>query len=188
MIIIVEDIGTIVANNLKGIRKDRKLSLDKVAELTDVSKSMLGQIERGESNPTIHTIWKIANGLKVSLTSLIVAKKLEILLVRKEDISPIIEDRGKFRLYPMFPFDDERRFEILNIEIDPGSLSTSEPHEENTIEHLTVHEGELTLRINEEEYKIKAGDGIRYFADQKHSYGNLTEEMIKLSMVIYYPN
>ena len=32
---------------------------------------MIGQIERGESSPTLTTIWKIANGLKVSFTSLI---------------------------------------------------------------------------------------------------------------------
>src|SRR5699024_8195961 len=138
----MEDIGKIVAGNLRSIRKKRSLSLDKVSELTHVSKSMLGQIERGESNPTIQTIWKIANGLKVSLTSLIVAKKPDISIVKKENISPIIEDEGRFRLYPIFPFDDERRFEILSIEIDPESSSRSAPHEEGTIENLTVQEGE----------------------------------------------
>lgn len=38
------------------------------AELSGVSKAMIGQIERGESSPTLSTIWKIANGLKVSFT------------------------------------------------------------------------------------------------------------------------
>lgn len=184
----MQDIGIIVANNFKNIRKNRKLSLDKVSELTGVSKSMLGQIERGESNPTIQTIWKIANGLKISLTSLIVAKKPDILLVKKENIAPIIEDEGRFRLYPMFPFDDERRFEILDIEIDSNSMSKSEPHDENTVEYLTVHEGEITLRIEDEEYTIKAGDGIGYLADKDHSYENLTDKIAKISMVIYYPN
>jgi transcriptional regulator with XRE-family HTH domain len=41
-----------------------------VAKLTGVSKSMLGQIERSEVNPTISTMWKISNGLKASFTSL----------------------------------------------------------------------------------------------------------------------
>ena len=51
----MDNLNLIIANNLKRIRDERKLSLDKVADLTGVSKSMLGQIERGESNPTIST-------------------------------------------------------------------------------------------------------------------------------------
>src|SRR5690554_5668235 len=65
------EIDLVIAKNLKAIRESKKLSLEKVAELTGVSKTMIGQIERGESAPTITTIWKIANGLKVSFTSLI---------------------------------------------------------------------------------------------------------------------
>ena len=49
-----------ISGNLKKIRQQRNLSLDQLAELTDVSKSMLRQIETGRSSPTIATIWKIA--------------------------------------------------------------------------------------------------------------------------------
>ena len=45
-----------IAFNLKRIRKSKNMSLDMLAERTGVSKSMLGQIERGESNPTVSTI------------------------------------------------------------------------------------------------------------------------------------
>ncbi|MDA6151190.1 helix-turn-helix transcriptional regulator, partial [Escherichia coli] len=58
----MEEIHLILAKNLKAFRENKKLSLEKVAELTGVSKTMIGQIERGESSPTITTIWKIANG------------------------------------------------------------------------------------------------------------------------------
>ena len=56
----LENIGHIVAENLKRLREERKLSLDAVAKCSGVSKSMLGQIERGVTNPTISTLWKIA--------------------------------------------------------------------------------------------------------------------------------
>lgn len=56
----MEKINTIISNNIKMIRKKRKMSLDNLSEITGVSKSMLGQIERGESNPTIAVLWKIA--------------------------------------------------------------------------------------------------------------------------------
>jgi len=52
-----------IAQHLQSVRKARGLSLDKTAQLTGVSKAMLGQIERGESSPTIATLWKIATVL-----------------------------------------------------------------------------------------------------------------------------
>ena len=45
----MENISQLVADNLKRLRKERKLSLDAVAQCSGVSKSMLGQIERGET-------------------------------------------------------------------------------------------------------------------------------------------
>ena len=64
----MEDINAVLAENLRRMRENRRLSLDAVARLTGVSKSMLGQIERGEVNPTVSTMWKIAGGLKVNLS------------------------------------------------------------------------------------------------------------------------
>ena len=43
------DMNRVIPENLKNLRAERKLSLGEVSELTGVSKSMLGQIERGES-------------------------------------------------------------------------------------------------------------------------------------------
>ncbi|WP_245827527.1 helix-turn-helix domain-containing protein [Paenisporosarcina indica] len=56
---------------LKKVRHQRGMSLDEIAKLTDVSKALLFQIEKGESNPTVSTIWKIADGLKISFSSLL---------------------------------------------------------------------------------------------------------------------
>ena len=74
----LENIGHIVAENLKRLREERKLSLDAVAKCSGVSKSMLGQIERGVTNPTISTLWKIANGLKISFTSLMMRPETDV--------------------------------------------------------------------------------------------------------------
>ncbi len=65
----MENLTLVIGNKLKNIRNSRNLSLDDVAELTGVSKAMLGQIERGKSNPTVSTLWKISTGLRVSFSS-----------------------------------------------------------------------------------------------------------------------
>ena len=56
----------IVAHNIKLLREKNKLSMDELSKLSGVSKSMLAQIERGEGNPTISTLWKISNGIESS--------------------------------------------------------------------------------------------------------------------------
>ena len=57
------NLNEIIAVNLKRLRAERGFSLGKLSELSGVSKVMLSQIEKGESNPTINTLWKIAGGL-----------------------------------------------------------------------------------------------------------------------------
>ena len=64
-----------IAVNLRRIRKAKNMSLDMLADRTGVSKSMLGQIERGESNPTVSTIGKIVEGLKVPFEQLLYEKE-----------------------------------------------------------------------------------------------------------------
>ena len=91
----MENLNKNLAENLNKIRVERHLSLDKVAQLTEISKSMLGQIEREETNPSISTVWKIANGLKIPLTRLIETTLPEKRLIKKEDIPPLFEDEKK---------------------------------------------------------------------------------------------
>ena len=92
-----------IAVNLKRIRTSKGMSLDVAAEQTGVSKSMLAQIERGEGNPTLSTLWKISNGMKVPFDALTVRPKSPYEIVRKSEIQPLLEDDGKVKNYPLLP-------------------------------------------------------------------------------------
>ncbi len=148
---------------------------------------MLGQIERGESSPTISVVWKIASGLKLSFTSLVDSHQAEINKVTKSSITPLIEDGSRYRLYPFFPFEEGRSFEIYQIEIDKGGSISADPHSDGVEEFIMVFQGELTIDVNDQKYKISAGDSIRFRADKKHGYFNQGETMVRLNMVINYP-
>ena len=80
------------AVNLKRIRLARKMSLEELAEQTGVSKSMLGQIERGESNPTLGTIGKIVSGLRVEFDDLISEPDIEAYKVDRNKLIPSKEE------------------------------------------------------------------------------------------------
>jgi XRE family transcriptional regulator, regulator of sulfur utilization len=183
----VDHLNQLIGDNLKALRAEKNLSLDAVAKLSGVSKSMLGQIERGEVNPTISTMWRIANGLKVSFTSLVTRAQNDSEVVVRAELEPILEDNGKVRNFPVFPFDPERGFEMYAVEMDAGAYLQAEAHSPGTQEFLTVHVGELAIRVAEEEHLLACGDSMRFKADAPHSYHNPGTETAHFGMVIHYP-
>ncbi|AEE14551.1 helix-turn-helix domain protein [Thermodesulfobium narugense DSM 14796] len=183
----MNNLNFIIANNLKKIREERKLSLDKLSEITGVSKSMLGQIERGESNPTVTTLKKITTGLKISFTALLESPKPNVDIVKFNNITPIVEDDGKYRVYPVFTFDGNGRFEIYIVEFDKGSKLKAVAHPDRTQEFITVFEGELKVSLESEELIVSKGDSIRFSADKPHIYFNIHSSITRVSMILYYP-
>lgn len=183
----MHDLNSIVAGNLKRIREEMKLSLERAADITGVSKAMLRQIETGESSPTINTIWKIATGLKIPYTSIINIPQPDTFVISKTDIEPQIEDEGRYKVYSIFPSEDGRRFEVYTVDLEKGGFYSSNAHGERTQEFITVYEGLLTIRLDNEEYTIKKGDSIKFRADRDHSYHNLNDGLTRIGMVIYYP-
>lgn len=184
---ILDKINSVIAENLKRLREERKLSLDNVSKLSGVSKSMLGQIERNEVNPTVTTVWKISNGLKISFTQLMSRPETEIEIIDKANIQPLVEDNGKVRNFPLFPFDITRRFELFTVEIDENGLLNSEAHPQGTQEFITVFSGEVTIHTNNEIFVVPTGTSMRFKADSPHVYHNSGKGLCILSMTIFYP-
>lgn len=183
----MENLNLIIAENLKKLREQRKLSLDAVSRLCGVSKSMLGQIERGDVSPTISTVWKITNGLKISYGDLLSRPETECELIDITQVQPLLEDGGHYRNYMVFPSEDGRRFEMLYIELDPGSRLEAEAHPAGTQEFITVFDGELTVYVGRETFTAKNLGSLRFKADRSHRYQNTGSGLCRLSMVIYYP-
>src|SRR5262245_30440000 len=65
------DLAPVVGRNLRRLRVRRGLSLERLAQKSRVSRAMLGQIELGQSAPTINVLWKIARALGVTFSALI---------------------------------------------------------------------------------------------------------------------
>lgn len=183
----MDTINQIVSENLRQLREQRKLSLDALSRLSGVSKSMLGLIERGDVTPTIATVWKICNGLKISFTELLHRQEADIEVVSKEDIQPFVELDGHFRNYPMFHFDSDRRFEVFNIELDAGRVMEAEAHPEGTQEFITVFSGVLRVVVDKQTLTVGSGGSMRFRADRPHSYENIGAEPCHHTMLIYYP-
>lgn len=180
------DINFAVSYNVKKARELKKLTLDTAAEITGVSRSMLAQIEKGDVNPTISVLWKIANGYKVPFTSLVETLPERVSLIRLEDVNPIFENDGKYINYPTFSFDEDRLFETYRIVIEPHGELKAGPHLFGTEEYITVFEGNVEIVVGDEKFNLHKGDSLRFKADVSHQYKNIGKNEAQLSMLIYY--
>jgi len=59
-----------LGKRIKEIRKIKRLTQEELAEKADMATSYIAMIERGEKNPTLNFIEKIATGLDVNLYQL----------------------------------------------------------------------------------------------------------------------
>ena len=180
------ELQKIIGNNMKSIREQKKLTLESAAKQTGVSRSMLAQIEKGEVNPTISVLWKIANGYKVSFTSLMDPHREAPLLIRAKDVSPLAEDGGRYLNYPAFPFQENKLFETYRIRIAPGGFLPAQPHMAGTEEYITVFGGEIEVCAGQEAFRLAEGDSLRFKADVEHAYKNTGSSPAYLHMLIYY--
>lgn len=112
------DIQQAVAENIHRIRKAQRLSIDRAAELSGVSKSMWGQIERGGANPTVSVLSRMAQGLHVPLEQLIACHDdPPTMLHRAVDVTGQRLCGGKVIAYRLFPFDPESRSESVQLDL-----------------------------------------------------------------------
>ncbi|MFB4162785.1 helix-turn-helix domain-containing protein [Alteribacillus sp. JSM 102045] len=181
-----EQLNAHIGNRLKEIRRHQGLNLEEAASLTGVSKPMLGQIERGESNPTVGTLWKIANGLHVPFTSFIEAARPAVTQVSYKELETLEGDHGGFQVKPVFSKDQYTPFEAFYVDIEPSKSYYSEAHQKGVEEYLFLKEGSMQVRVGENRFELEKGDALRFEADEDHVYENMGQETASFTMIIYY--
>lgn len=166
----------------------KKLSRDRVAELTGVSKAMLGQIERGESSPTVPVLWKISTGLKKSFSSFLqesnINKTIEYSSYKKH--TPIVEENGLMEAYPLFYFESHTGIEIFTIILYPGCNHHSEPHDDGTEEYVIVVQGTMELTVGDNTFNLPTGAALHFPANTSHTYVNSSNDIAIFQNIIHY--
>lgn len=177
-----------ISSILKDLRNQKSWSLDVASQKTGVSKAMLGQIERGESSPTISTLWKIASGFDVSFSSFVedIEPYQKGLIYRKAELKQLHKQDDKINVMPIFPFDENLGFEVFIIELLPGCSHLSPPHQKGVIEHVIPVIGSIEVFVHEEWHKVNQHEGLRFDASLAHGYRNLSGQIALFHDMIHY--
>lgn len=158
------------------------MTLDDLSELTGVSKLTLGNIERGETNPTLAIIWKISKGISLPLLALFTSEK-PVSLYRAGEGLRFSNDEKNWVIEPVFKSND---IEMCRAYLQPNSSYYPEGHHVNTTEIATVMTGSIELQVNGEMYTLNQYDTISFRADDPHAYTNHTNNETVLHISLKY--
>ena len=166
-----DTILTQLPGKLKEARRAQGLSLDAVSKLSGVSRSMVSQIERGESSPTIATLLNLTRALQVDFAGLLdetsPQSRIEVLRAGEH---PVIDKLGtECRILILSPPEDVGAHEVYQLEFGHGGRLDSQPHQRGAREQITVVSGAISVSAGQEKTTLNPGDTARYPADQPHS-------------------
>ena len=159
---------------IQRLRLEHKFTLDQLAAKSGVSKSILSQIERDRSNPTLATIWRITKALESPLENVLSANDSTYRfekLSRNATPEVISEDNG-FRLRILGTLNTVSSVQWYEFNAEPGAELESNSHGKGSLESITLCSGNMTVIIGDDINTIYAGETLRYKTNLPHKLKN----------------
>lgn len=190
-----------IASNLKRLRAERDLSLSALARKAKVSKSTLFNLERGDGNPAVDTLWALAGALGVPIGALFVDPSLAAISVLRHEQAPLLvrEEGDRHDFAPPNHDPAEAGFvtrhvlsarasgqsEVYWMEMDANTTRTAHAHSAGVLEHVVALDGEVEIAVEDRWTVLQRGDRMSFPADREHVYRTSGERATFLSLLDY---
>ncbi len=177
-----------IGRNIQRIRKEQGLTLDVLSERSGVSKAMLSQIESEKVNPTVATVWKISQGLRVEINSLLAGADTQrsFTVTRENEITTLRTDEEGLHMKVLSPISMVEDLEMYLLTFEQGGTLRSAPHFPRTEEYLTVISGRVRVTAGDNVTELSAGDFSSYHCDIEHSIENLYDGQSVIHLVVRF--
>lgn len=166
----VSEIGA----RVRRIRRRLGMTVDEVAQAADLSAGFISQLERGQGNPALATLCRLADGIGVHVSDLLKPDATApSAIVRASERTPIT--------LPMDPDGLSRELLTPSLESPLQVIRTVMPphysQEERPFRHLgteSVHliAGRLVVGVGSERYELDTGDTLTYDCTLGHWWAN----------------
>ena len=167
------------------MRKAYNLSLSELAEQSGVAKSIISQIERNETNPTLATFWRLSQALDVSIERVLASAEDEPFLEKsnRRDTPILVSEDGKMRLAIIGWIKTVEWLQWYDISADPGGVLESDAHQRGSVETLSVLEGEFEVEVAGVVQTARTGETLRYRCDRPHVVRCIGNKPARATMV-----
>ncbi|MBO8156993.1 MAG: helix-turn-helix transcriptional regulator [Bacillaceae bacterium] len=155
---------------IRELRKVKNLSLQELSKRSGVSAGMISQIERGNADPTITTLYKLCKGLDITIGELLLNDVHSDLVVRKSERKIMTLPDSK-ATYQLLTSGIRTNLEMIMVELEPNQ------QDRQLISHKGeecgfVLKGSLTVVLGDEEYHLNEGDSITFNSSIPHRFIN----------------
>ncbi|WP_037070151.1 helix-turn-helix domain-containing protein [Pseudonocardia acaciae] len=157
----------------RALRRERERlgwSLTELARRAGVAKSTLSQLEAGNGNPNVETLWSLAVALGVPFSRVVDPQPQPVRVIRAGTGPAIPSEQARFTGTVLSTCPPGARRDLHVITLEPGATRLAEPHIPGTVEHLVVTSGRVRCGPRDEEVELAVGDYARFAGDVPHSY------------------
>ncbi len=160
-----------LGKTIQRLRKAYNLSLSELSEQSGVAKSIISQIERNETNPTLATIWRLSQALDVSIDRVLSAAHEADFVeeIAPTDMPILTSEDGKMTLAIIGWSKTVEWLQWYDVSAEPGAVLDSEGHQRGSIECLSVVSGVFEVTAGQETKIVPAGGTVRYRCDRQHT-------------------
>ena len=160
-----------LGKTVQRLRKAYNLSLSELSEQSGVAKSIISQIERNETNPTLATIWRLSQALDVSIERVLAAHEDEPFVEKtsRGDTPILVSDDGKVRLAIIGWIKTVEWLQWYDVSAETGGVLESDSHQRGSIESLSVLAGEFEVEVGGEINRARTGETLLYRCDRPHT-------------------
>lgn len=169
--------ASVAGARIRALRSAAGLSAQALARRSGVARGTLAQLERGEGNPTVDTLYALANAVGVPLADLLAAPAAEpgVYVVRARTGPGVPGGTTEAELLERF--DRPGLFgELYALRFYPGEARHSQAHPLGVVEHLHLHAGHVRVGPQEAPVELGPGDYARYDGSVPHVYEALGGE------------
>jgi transcriptional regulator with XRE-family HTH domain len=175
-----------LGKTIQRLRKAYNMSLGDLSEQSGVAKSIISQIERNETNPTLSTVYRLSRALDTTIDEVLRTQGGQVFLEQQAKSGvPILESQdGLCRLAIAGPLNLVEQVQWYDFRAKPSGILESDPHPQGTVEHLYMLAGEIEVTSGEETRRAKPGETLRFRGDLPHRIVNVGEGEAHATMVL----
>jgi len=167
---------------IRSIRQEKGLTLNELADKTDLTASYLSQIERNLIDPSLSSLRKISLALEVPLYSFLTDKKKQNVLIKADKRKKLELPNSSIVYEFITPMAADKevnlKMEIIYFQLEPYSWSSDEFMVHAADECIFIVDGTIEINLSEEKYKLNKGDSIYIQENTPHKFYNPTSKKV----------